>query len=221
MRIILLGAPGSGKGTQARFLTEHYAIPQISTGDMLREASRSGTNPGREIERIMKTGQLVPDSIILSLVRARLGKADCANGFLLDGFPRVISQAEALTNSGITIDHVVVIVVQDEDIIRRLSGRRSHPGSGRIYHIEFNPPRIPDRDDVTGEPLIRRADDQEETIRKRLSVYRESTAPLLDYYQRRATAGEMRLHKIAGTGTIEEIKNKIFAAMHGAGESSC
>ncbi|MEC8718371.1 MAG: adenylate kinase, partial [Pseudomonadota bacterium] len=183
MRIILLGAPGAGKGTQAQFLMDRFSIPQISTGDMLRAARAAGTELGQEAERYMSAGELVPDALIIALVKDRIAQPDCLNGFLLDGFPRTIPQAQALDEAGVAIDEVVALDVDDEEIVKRLSGRRVHEASGRIYHVEYNPPRVPGQDDQTGEPLIQRQDDQEETVRRRLEVYRDQTRPLVDFYQ--------------------------------------
>ena len=211
MRIILLGSPGSGKGTQARFITEHFAIPQISTGDMLRAAVRAGTPLGLEAEKQMEAGGLVPDDIILGLIKERIAEVDCQKGFLLDGFPRTIAQAEGLADMKVDLDYVIEIAVDDEEIIRRLSGRRIHPGSGRVYHIEFNPPMVAGQDDVTGEPLIQRDDDREETVRKRLEVYHRQTRPLVDYYRRAAEKGKVRFASVPGVGGIDEIRAKIFA----------
>jgi len=211
LRIILLGSPGSGKGTQARFITEHFAIPQISTGDMLRAAVRAGTPLGLEAEKQMEAGGLVPDDIILGLIKERIAEVDCQKGFLLDGFPRTIAQAEGLADMKVDLDYVIEIAVDDEEIIRRLSGRRIHPGSGRVYHIEFNPPMVAGQDDVTGEPLIQRDDDREETVRKRLEVYHRQTRPLVDYYRRAAEKGKVRFASVPGVGGIDEIRAKIFA----------
>lgn len=211
MRIILLGSPGSGKGTQAQFITEKYGIPQISTGDMLRAAVREGTPLGVEAKKVMDAGGLVSDDIILGLIKERIAQPDCQNGFLLDGFPRTIAQAEGLAKMGIVIDHVVEIVVEDEEIVKRMSGRRVHPGSGRTYHVEFNPPKTAGIDDVTGEPLIQRDDDQEATVRKRLSVYHEQTKPLVGYYS--ALGGATRFASIAGVGSVDGITQKIFAVL--------
>jgi adenylate kinase len=211
LRIILLGSPGSGKGTQARFITECFGIPQISTGDMLRVAVRAGTPLGLEAKKQMEAGSLVPDDIILGLIKERIAEPDCQNGFLLDGFPRTIAQAEGLADMNVTIDYVIEIAVDDEEIIRRLSGRRIHPGSGRVYHIEFNPPKVAGKDDVTGESLIQRDDDREETVRKRLEVYHRQTKPLVDYYRKAAEKGAVRFASIPGIGGIDEIKAKIFA----------
>jgi len=214
MRIILLGGPGAGKGTQGDFICAHYGIPKISTGDMLRAAVKAGTRLGREAKAIMDAGGLVSDDIILGLVRDRVAEADCAQGFLFDGFPRTIPQAEGLAASGVTVDKVVEIAVDDEEIVRRMSGRRVHTASGRTYHVMFNPPRVADRDDVTNEPLVTRDDDKEETVRNRLAVYHSQTAPLIDYYSRIA-AGDPSLEYITidGVGTVDAIRESIFAAL--------
>jgi adenylate kinase len=182
MRIVLLGCPGAGKGTQSRLITEHFHIPQISTGDMLRLEIASNTPLGKEVKEILAKGQLVSDNLMIELVKKRLQEPDCQKGFLLDGFPRTLKQAEALTDAGITLDYVIELSVSDEALIKRLSGRRIHPASGRVYHVDYQPPKNPNRDDLTGEPLIQRPDDHEETIRKRLSVYHEQTEPLIAYY---------------------------------------
>jgi adenylate kinase len=216
MRIILLGGPGAGKGTQAGYIKEKYRIPQISTGDMLRAAVKAGTSLGLKAKAVMDAGKLVSDDIILGLVEERLKEPDCADGFLFDGFPRTIAQAEALKRQGIRIDAVVEIDVSDEEIIRRMSGRRVHPGSGRTYHVMFNPPRIQGKDDATGELLIQREDDREETVRKRLTVYHEQTEPLVAYYSGWAKSGEMqapRYHRVSGLGGVEEIRDRIFRAL--------
>ena len=218
MRIILLGGPGAGKGTQANYLKEKFSIPQISTGDMLRAAVKAGTPLGVEAKKIMDAGGLVSDTIILGLVKERIAQDDCANGFLLDGFPRTIAQADALKTQGVTIDSVVEIDVDDAEIIKRMSGRRVHPDSGRSYHIVFNPPQVEGKDDETGAALIQREDDKEETVRKRLNVYHEQTEPLIEYYSKWAQTGEAgapRYHKIAGVGQVEEIRDAIFAALAG------
>jgi adenylate kinase len=213
MRIILLGSPGSGKGTQARFITEKYAIPQISTGDMLRAAVRAGTALGAEAKKVMDAGGLVSDAIILGLIKERIAESDCAHGFLLDGFPRTIAQAEGLKEMGVELDYVIEIAVEDEEIVRRMSGRRVHLPSGRTYHLIFNPPKNDGLDDVTGEPLIQRDDDQETTVRKRLSVYHQQTKPLVDYYLREAQRGNVKLVTIAGVGPVTDITAKVFAAL--------
>ena len=206
MRLILLGAPGAGKGTQAQYICEKYGIPQISTGDMLRAAVKAGTPLGMAAKKVMDAGHLVSDDIIVGLVKERLKAPDCARGYLFDGFPRTIPQAEAMKKEAIAIDAVLEIDVPDEEIIARMSGRRVHPASGRTYHVKFNPPKAEGKDDVTGEPLIQRDDDKEETVRKRLEVYRAQTRPLVQYYA-------PILSKIPGSGTVEEIKRRVFAAL--------
>ena len=211
MRIILLGSPGSGKGTQAQFITKKYAIPQISTGDMLRAAVRAGTQLGVQAKQVMDAGGLVSDDIILGLIKERIAQADCANGFLLDGFPRTIAQAEGLKKMGVVIDTVIEIVVEDEEIVKRIAGRRVHLQSGRTYHVEFNPPKVEGIDDVTGEALIQRDDDKEETVRRRLSVYHEQTKPLVGYYS--AADQQAKFSSIAGKGTVAEITEKVFAIL--------
>jgi adenylate kinase len=211
MRIILLGSPGSGKGTQAQFIVEKYAIPQISTGDMLRAAVREGSPLGVEAKKVMDAGGLVSDSIILGLIKERIGQADCKNGFLLDGFPRTIAQAEGLKAMGVTIDNVIEIVVADEEIVKRMAGRRVHLQSGRTYHVLFNPPKIEGVDDITGETLILRDDDKEETVRKRLSVYHEQTKPLVGYYS--AAGQSVKFSSITGTGSVDEITAKVFSIL--------
>lgn len=211
MRIILLGSPGSGKGTQAQFITEKYGIPQISTGDMLRSAVREGSPLGVEAKKVMDAGGLVSDDIILGLIKERIKASDCKNGFLLDGFPRTIAQAEGLLAMGVDIDHVIEIQVDDEQIIKRMAGRRVHQQSGRTYHIEFNPPKVDGVDDVTGEALIQRDDDKEETVRKRLNVYHEQTKPLVDYYS--AESAQVKFDSVAGVGTVDDITSKIFAVL--------
>lgn len=213
MRIILLGSPGSGKGTQARFITEQFNIPQISTGDMLRAAVRAGTPLGLEAKQIMDAGLLVPDDIILNLVRERIGEDDCRNGFLLDGFPRTIPQAEGLDRMEIRLDQVVELRVEDETIVTRMSGRRVHPGSGRSYHLVFNPPTVEGVDDLTGEPLIQRDDDREDTVRKRLAVYHAQTRPLVDYYRQQAETGKVRFASLEGVGHVNDIRDRIFAEL--------
>jgi adenylate kinase len=216
MRILLLGMPGAGKGTQAQFLIEKYGIPQISTGDMLRAAIKAGTPLGREAKQYMDRGALVPDHIVIELVKQRIKQADCANGFIIDGFPRTIPQAEALREAGIDIDFVIEIEVGDQEILRRMSGRRVHPPSGRTYHVEFNPPKVPGKDDLTGEDLVQRADDEEETVKKRIATYHSQTKPLIDYYIKWAARGDGRAPhyvNIYGRGTVEHIRDKIFAAL--------
>jgi len=216
MRVILLGGPGAGKGTQANFIKEKYSIPQISTGDMLRAAVKEGTPLGLEAKKVMAAGGLVSDDIILGLVKERIAADDCANGFLFDGFPRTLAQAEALKIQGIPIDAVVEIDVDDDEIIKRMSGRRVHLGSGRTYHLVFNPPREEGRDDETGEALVQRDDDKEETVRQRLKVYHDQTEPLIGYYSAWAEAGgegAPRYVRIPGVGKVEEIRDAIFAAL--------
>jgi len=214
MRVILLGAPGAGKGTQAGFITKKFAIPQISTGDMLRAAVKAGTELGLMAKSIMDSGGLVSDDLIINLVKERISQPDCANGFLFDGFPRTIPQAEALKDAGVNIDHVVEIAVEDEEIVSRIAGRRVHPASGRVYHTEHNPPKVAGIDDETGEELIQRDDDQEETVRHRLSVYHSQTKPLVDFYQQLAAAnGTPKYSAIAGVGSVDEITAKVLAAL--------
>ena len=216
MKLILLGAPGAGKGTQAAFITEKYGIPQISTGDMLRAAVKAGTPLGLEAKKVMDAGQLVSDEIILGLIKERLKQPDCAKGFLFDGFPRTIPQAEALRTQGVDLDYVMEIDVPDEEIIKRMSGRRVHTASGRTYHVVFNPPKVAGKDDVTGEDLIQREDDKEETVRKRLEVYHSQTKPLVAFYSKWAAAGDAKApkyRKIAGVGALDAIKSALFAAL--------
>ncbi|MGS2717072.1 adenylate kinase [Eionea flava] len=216
MRIILLGAPGAGKGTQAKLMTQEFGIPQISTGDMLRAAVKAGTELGLKVKDVMASGGLVSDDIIIALVKERIKEADCVKGFLLDGFPRTIPQAEAMKEAGVIIDNVVEIHVEDEEIVSRLSGRRVHPDSGRIYHLVYNPPKQAGVDDETGEALIQREDDQEETIRKRLAVYHQQTEPLVDFYQ---NIGEQQgspapsYVRVDGVGEVDAIKQQLFAAL--------
>jgi adenylate kinase len=214
MRIILLGPPGAGKGTQAQFIRDKYGIPQISTGDMLRAAVKAGTPLGLAAKKVMDSGALVSDDIIIGLVKERIGQADCARGFLFDGFPRTIPQAEALRAAGVPIDVVLEIDVPAEDIIERMSGRRVHLPSGRSYHVKFNPPKVAGKDDVTGEDLIQRDDDREETVRKRLDVYREQTAALVGYYQQLAQQGAgTRYLRVSGVGAVDQITARIFDAL--------
>jgi len=216
MRIILLGGPGAGKGTQANYIREKYGIPQISTGDMLRAAVKEGTPLGIEAKKVMDAGGLVSDDIILGLVKERIAGDDCANGFLFDGFPRTLAQAEALKTQGIPLDAVVEIDVDDEEIIKRMSGRRVHVASGRTYHVEFNPPREAGKDDETGEPLVQRDDDKEDTVRQRLKVYHDQTEPLIGYYSAWAEQGgegAPRYIRIPGIGRVEDIRDAIFAAL--------
>ncbi len=208
MRIILLGSPGSGKGTQAKFITEKYQIPQISTGDMLRAAVREGTPLGIAAKQVMDAGGLVSDGIILGLIQERIKQDDCRNGFLLDGFPRTIAQAEGLAEMGVVIDTVIEIAVDDEEIVKRMAGRRVHPASGRTYHVDFNPPKTTGLDDITGEALIQRDDDKEETVRKRLEVYHQQTRPLVDYYA--APSRGVIFRTIQGVGGVNEITAEIF-----------
>lgn len=217
MRLILLGAPGAGKGTQAQFICEKFNIPQISTGDMLRAAVKAGTPLGIAAKKIMDEGGLVSDEIILGLVKERIAQDDCKNGFLFDGFPRTIPQAESLKADGVTLDYVVEIDVNDDEIIKRMSGRRVHPGSGRTYHVIFNPPKVEGKDDETGEDLIQRDDDNEATVRKRLDVYHLQTKPLVEFYSKWAAgseAGAPKYVKITGTGrTVEQNRDAVFAAL--------
>ncbi len=212
-RIILLGMPGAGKGTQARYLTERFNVPQISTGDMLRAEVKAGTALGLEAKTFMDAGALVPDSVVIKMAEARVRQADCANGFIVDGFPRTIAQAEALLAAGVGIDFVIDIDTADEEILRRMSGRRVHPASGRTYHIDFNPPKVAGKDDVTGEPLVQRPDDQEETVRKRIDIYHAQTKPLVEFYRNQSGPGTARYIRIAGVGAVETIRDSIFAAL--------
>lgn len=216
MRILLLGLPGAGKGTQAQFLMEKFGIPQISTGDMLRSAMREGSALGNEARIYMDKGELVPDKLVTELVKERIKLPDCANGFIMDGFPRTLPQAESLRNAGIDIDSVIEIEVGDGEILRRMSGRRVHLASGRSYHVEFNPPKVEDRDDMTGEPLVQRPDDNEETVRKRIATYHAQTKPLVNYYLKWADSGDPHAPNYAniyGRGSVEHIRDKIFAAL--------
>jgi adenylate kinase len=216
MRLILLGAPGAGKGTQAAHIIEKYGIPQISTGDMLRAAVKAGTPLGLEARKFMDAGALVPDEVIIGLVKERIKQPDAARGFLFDGFPRTIPQADAMKAAGVKLDYVVEVHVDDAEIIKRLSGRRVHIGSGRTYHVAFNPPKVPGKDDVTGEDLVQREDDKEATIRKRLEVYHSQTEPLVDYYSKWAASGEPgapKYARISGVGGMDDIRKRLFAAL--------
>ena len=216
MKLILLGPPGAGKGTQAGAIAQKYGIPQISTGDMLRAAVRAGTPLGLEARKFMDAGALVPDAVIIGLVKDRIREPDCARGFLFDGFPRTIAQAEAMKEAGVDLDYVVEIDVEDAEIVRRLSGRRVHPASGRSYHVMFNPPKVAGKDDVTGEDLIQRDDDREETVLKRLQVYHTQTRQLVDYYSSWAARGDARApkyRKVAGVGSVDAIRDRLFAAL--------
>lgn len=214
MRVILLGAPGAGKGTQAGFITKEFNIPQIATGDMLRAAVKAGTELGLKVKHVMETGGLVSDEIIIDLIKERIQQPDCVNGFLFDGFPRTIPQAEALRDAGVAIDHVLEIAVADEEIIKRMAGRRFHPASGRTYHVLYNQPKVEGKDDITGEDLIQRDDDKEETVRHRLEVYHEQTKPLVNFYQQmQAADGKPKCSHIEGVGNVEEITAKVMAAL--------
>jgi adenylate kinase len=216
MRLILLGPPGAGKGTQAAHITQKFGIPQISTGDMLRAAAKAGTSLGLAAKKVMDAGQLVSDELVIGLVYERLKQADCARGYLFDGVPRTLSQAEALKNAQVALDYVLEIDVPDEEIIMRMSGRRVHPASGRTYHVKFNPPKTEGCDDPTGEPLVQREDDREQTVRKRLEVYRAQTRPLIEYYRRWAASGDPRApkhRKISGIGTVDEIRRRALEAL--------
>ena len=216
MRLILLGPPGAGKGTQAAFIKELYGIPQISTGDMLRAAVQAGTPLGLAAKKVMDSGALVSDDIIIALVKERLQAPDCAKGYLFDGFPRTIPQADAMKDAAVPIDFVLEIAVPDDAIVERMSGRRVHPASGRSYHVKFNPPKVAGRDDLTGEPLIQRDDDKEETVKKRLAVYHAQTEPLVAYYRRWAASGDARAPKyrsVGGMGSVDAIKDAVLAAL--------
>src|SRR5258706_11283022 len=216
MKIILLGMPGAGKGTQARFLIEKFNIPQISTGDMLRAAIKDGAPLGLEAKKFMDRGALVPDNIVIELVKQRVKAPDCAKGFIIDGFPRTIPQAEALRRAGIDVDCVIEIDVSDDEILRRLSGRRVHPASGRTYHVEFNPPKVKGKDDVTGEELVQRADDKEETVKQRITTYHAQTKPLVAYYSKWAASGEKRAPrhiKLNGSLAVDQVRDQMFAAL--------
>ncbi len=209
MRIILLGAPGAGKGTQAQFLMGKFGIPQISTGDMLRAAINAGTQLGVAAKRVMDEGKLVSDELIIGLVKERITQADCAGGFLLDGFPRTIPQADAMKDADIKVDHVIEFDVNDEVIVERMSGRRVHPGSGRVYHLRYNPPKVEGKDDETGEELAIRPDDQEQTVRKRLGIYHDQTKPLVDYYTELASTGDCAYHKLDGSQAVEAVSHQL------------
>ncbi len=216
MRMILLGPPGAGKGTQAQYICRKFGIPQISTGDMLRAAIKAGTKLGLEAKKIMDEGHLVSDDIIIGLVQERLKQADCANGYLFDGFPRTIPQADALKHSGVALDYVLQIDLPDSEIVTRISGRRVHPGSGRTYHLVFHPPKVAGKDDETGEDLVQRDDDREETVKKRLEVYHAQTAPLVEYYSGWAASGDAvapKYRKISGLGAVDTITANVFAAL--------
>lgn len=216
MRLILLGAPGAGKGTQATFICQKYGIPQISTGDMLRAAVKAGTPLGLQAKAVMESGALVSDDLIINLVKERIAQSDCNGGFLFDGFPRTIPQADAMKSAGVKLDYVLEIDVPFDAIIERMSGRRSHPASGRTYHVKFNPPKVEGQDDVTGEPLIQREDDKEETVKKRLEVYSAQTRPLVDYYSswaRNDAASAPRYRAISGMGSVEDITARAFEAL--------
>jgi adenylate kinase len=214
MRVILLGAPGAGKGTQAKFITEKFGIPQISTGDMLRAAVKAGTPLGLEAKAIMDAGKLVSDELIINLVKDRIAQPDCAKGFLFDGFPRTIPQAEALVTAGVELDAVVEIAVADEEIVKRIAGRRVHEASGRVYHVIYNPPKVEGKDDETGDSLVQRKDDTEETVRHRLAVYHDQTKPLVDFYQKLAAAnGKPKYSHIEGVGSVEAITAKVLEAL--------
>ena len=216
MRLILLGPPGAGKGTQAQFITQTYGIPQISTGDMLRAAVKAGTPLGLAAKKVMDSGALVSDDIIIGIVRDRLREPDCARGYLFDGFPRTIPQAEALRDAGVPIDYVLEFDVPDDEIVKRMSGRRVHPASGRTYHVLFNPPKVPDRDDITGEPLIQREDDREETVKKRLHVYHQQTEPLVAFYAGWTAKGDPaapRYRRVEGRGSVDTIRDAVLSAL--------
>jgi len=217
MRLILLGPPGAGKGTQAKYICEKFGVPQISTGDMLRAAIKAGTPLGREAQKVIGEGRLVSDDVIVDLVKARLTQDDCRHGYLFDGFPRTIPQAEAVRTAGLALDYVLQIDVPDAEIVERMSGRRVHLASGRTYHVKFNPPKVEGRDDVTGEPLIQRDDDLRETVLKRLEIYHAQTSPLIDFYTRWSATGDLaapKVRKISGIGSVEEITKAVFAALN-------
>ena len=216
MRLMLLGPPGAGKGTQAEFIKRRFGIPQIATGEMLRAAAKAGTPLGLAAKKVMESGDLVSDDIIVGLVKEKLGQPDCSRGCLFDGFPRTIPQAEAMRSSGIDLDYVLEIEVGEDELLERLSGRRVHPASGRNYHVKFNPPKVPGKDDVTGEPLVQREDDREETVRNRIEVYKKQTRPLVEYYSKWAAQGDPRAPryvKVSGVGPVDEVRDRIFAAL--------
>lgn len=213
MHLVLLGSPGAGKGTQAKFITEKFHIPQISTGDMLRAAIQAGTPLGKQVKQVMDSGRLVSDDLMIELVKDRIQQPDCKNGFLLDGFPRTIPQAEAVRANRIPLDYVIEINVPEQELIKRLSGRRVHPGSGRVYHLLYNPPKQDEKDDVTGEPLIQRDDDKEATVMKRLKVYNEQTEPLVNYYSNATEKDAPVFIKVDGTGEVDDVRNRIFTAL--------
>ena len=218
MRIILLGPPGAGKGTQAQYIMDSYGIPQISTGDMLRAAVKEGSELGLQVQEVMSSGGLVSDDVIIALVKERIAKPDCEGGFLFDGFPRTIPQAQAMLDAGVYVDNVLEIAVSDEEIVQRLGGRRVHEGSGRVYHVVYNPPKVEGVDDETGEPLIQREDDQEETIRKRLAVYHEQTEVLVGFYRDMSSSDSLRdvapaYHRVEGVGGVEEIRDRVLASL--------
>ena len=216
MRVILLGGPGAGKGTQAAFITQRYGIPQISTGDMLRAAIKAGTPLGTAAKTVMDRGDLVSDDVIIGLVKDRIRQQDCGPGFLFDGFPRTIPQAEAMKVSGVPIEHVVEIAVPDEVIVERMSGRFAHLASGRTYHVKYNPPKVAGKDDVTGEPLVQRDDDKEATVRNRLEVYHRQTEPLIEYYRKWGSSGDAKApkyHRVDGTKSVEQVRETVFAAL--------
>ena len=213
---MLLGMPGAGKGTQARFLVEKFGIPQISTGDMLRAAVKAGTTLGKEARQYMDRGELVPDRVVIELVKERVKEPDCAGGFIIDGFPRTIAQAEALHGAGIEFDHVIEFQVSDEEVVKRLSGRRVHPASGRTYHVVYNAPKAAGKDDLTGEPLVQRPDDSEDTVKTRIATYHAQTKPLIDYYTKRAASGAPQAPhyvRIDGSGPVERIRDELFSAL--------
>ena len=213
MKVILLGPPGAGKGTQAQFICGEFSIPQISTGDMLRAAISQGSEIGKQAKAIMDAGELVSDDVIIGIVKERLTDPDCSNGFLFDGFPRTIPQAEALVNAGIEIDRVIEIDLPDEEVVKRISGRRVHESSGRVYHVTFNPPKVEGVDDVSGESLVQRDDDQEATVRERLTVYQAQTHPLVEFYVERSKNGAVEYRAVDGRGSVDEIKDNVLAAL--------